>query len=64
MTVGELKRFIEDLDDDIIVVTSEYNSGSGGLFEAGAEVGTEMTIRGYQRKEIVAKALMIGPTFG
>ena len=33
MTVGELKQFISDLDDDMPVVVSDYNSGYGGLFE-------------------------------
>lgn len=38
MTVGELKKFIEDLGDDMLVVTDQYNSGSGGHFEADASV--------------------------
>ena len=38
MTVGELRQFIEDLDDDMEVVVDEYNSGYGGLFRSGAAV--------------------------
>lgn len=40
MTVGQLKKLLQNLDDEMLVVTDEYNSGYGGLFEAGAETVT------------------------
>jgi hypothetical protein len=38
MTVGDLKNFIAELDDEMIVVTDAYNGGYGGHFEADASV--------------------------
>ncbi len=34
MTIADLKEFIEDLPDDMLVVTDQYNDGYGGQFEA------------------------------
>ena len=60
MNVGDLRTLIEDLPDEMLVVTHEYNSGYGGHFEAGAEVGIVVV---EDRGDSETKVLCIGPTF-
>lgn len=69
MTVGELKQFLEDVDDDLPVVTREYNDGYGGMFDAGwAVVQTKPRDAGgyeeYYEGDAGLKVLGIGPGFG
>ena len=59
---------VYDMDDDIEVVTSEYNSGYGGLFSAGASIvkssyDSELGHYSDEDDEGAESVLAIGPTY-